>query len=108
MLPQVRQPGAVFMEDLNEAEGAGMVPSRPMGTRSLKKVCKAAAREAETATIMDVLLHTHWNRRKAASILEISYKALLNKIKEYRIEKRYQEFVRKDDKTNDYVDGLSI
>jgi len=94
-------------EALTKAEGTGTVPSRPVGTRSLKKVCKAAARKAETATIMDVLLHTHWNRRKAASILEISYKALLNKIKEYRIEKKYQEFVRKDDTSNDYVDDLS-
>ncbi len=94
-------------EPLTEGKGAGTVPSRPVGTRSLKKVCKAAACEAESATILDVLLHTHWNRRKAASILEISYKALLNKIKEYRIEKKYQEFVRKDDKTNAYVDSLS-
>jgi len=94
-------------EPLPKAEGTGRVPSRPVGTRSLKKICKAAARKAETATIMDVLLHTHWNRRKAATILEISYKALLNKIKEYRIEKKYQEFVRKDNQTNDYVDDLS-
>jgi DNA-binding NtrC family response regulator len=92
---------------LTKAEGADTVASRPVGTRSLKKVCKAAARKAETATIMDVLLHTHWNRRKAASILEISYKALLNKIKEYRIEKKYQEFVRKDRKTDDYADSFS-
>ena len=103
-------PAGGFLNDkepLTKAEGTGTIPSWPVGTRSLKKVCKAAACKAETATIMDVLLHTHWNRRKAATILEISYKALLNKIKEYRIERKYQELVRKDNTNNDYFDDLS-
>jgi len=89
-------------EALTKGEGTGTVPSRPARTRSLKKVCKEAARKAETATIMNVLLHTHWNRRKAATILEISYKALLNKIKEYRIEERYHESLKKEE-SSDYL-----
>jgi len=64
--------------------------SRP----SLKEVCKEAARKAETETILDVLSYTRWNRRKAAALLKISYKALLNKIKEYEIGDRYQELIR--------------
>ena len=53
-----------------------------------------AARKAETDTILDVLSYTRWNRRKTATLLKISYKALLNKIKEYEIEKQYRELNR--------------
>jgi len=54
---------------------------------SLKKIKKRAIREAERQAILNALNHTRWNRRKAAVLLEISYKALLNKIKEYGLEK---------------------
>jgi two-component system response regulator AtoC len=52
-------------------------------TFSLKKrVSDAVARE-EKALISEVLTKTNWNRRKASEILEISYRSLLYKIKEY-------------------------
>jgi hypothetical protein len=60
----------------------------------LKEVTKEAARRAETDIILDVLSYTRWNRRKTAALLKISYKALLNKIKEYEIEDRYRELNR--------------
>lgn len=44
---------------------------------SLKKVGKLAAQEAEKQLILDTLLQTRWNRKKAADLLDISYKALL-------------------------------
>ncbi len=74
--------------------------------RSLKSVCKEAVKKAETDAIADVLFHTNWNRRKAAVLLKVSYKALLNKIKEYDIQEQYEELVRKDD-GNDYDDTFS-
>jgi two-component system response regulator AtoC len=46
----------------------------------LKAVARRAARDAERMAIADVLERTHWNRAKAARILQISYKALLYKI----------------------------
>jgi len=46
---------------------------------------------------MNVLFHMRWNRRKAATCLEISYKALLNKIKEYGIEKQYRDLAKKEE-----------
>jgi two-component system response regulator AtoC len=49
----------------------------------LKEVKRQAIQEAESKVIVDVLRATKWNRMKAAKILEVSYKALLNKIKEY-------------------------
>jgi two-component system response regulator AtoC len=49
---------------------------------TLKEVSKIAQRNAERDIIDRVLRQTRWNRRKAAQILDISYKALLYKIKE--------------------------
>ncbi len=52
------------------------------GGGSLATVAKAAAMKAERAAIEHTLRQVHWNRRKAAQILGVSYKTLLNKIKE--------------------------
>ena len=49
---------------------------------SLASVAKAAALKAERAAIEQTLRQVQWNRRKAAVILGVSYKTLLNKIKE--------------------------
>jgi DNA-binding NtrC family response regulator len=38
--------------------------------------------KAERAAIEQTLRQVHWNRRKASQILGVSYKTLLNKIKE--------------------------
>jgi two-component system response regulator AtoC len=68
--------------------------NRSMSRLPLKEVTREAAKRAETDAILDVLSYTRWNRRKTASLLKISYKALLNKIKEYEIEDRYRQLVR--------------
>ena len=61
----------------------GEVDLNPANNRStLKEVSKIAQRAAERELIQRVLMQTRWNRRKAAQILDISYKALLYKIKE--------------------------
>jgi len=49
---------------------------------SLKDTAKAASREAEKRLILKVLTRTRWNRRRAAQELQISYKALLYKLKQ--------------------------
>jgi DNA-binding NtrC family response regulator len=48
---------------------------------SLLDIGRRAAMEAEREAIERVLNQTRWNRRQAAKILKISYKALLNKLK---------------------------
>ena len=45
-------------------------------------VAKQAALKAERTIIEDTLTQVHWNRRRAAEQLGVSYKTLLNKIKE--------------------------
>ena len=63
----------------------------PVGTNggsvSLKDIARAAAREAERELILRMLTRTRWNRKEAAEILGISYKALLYKIKENGLDK---------------------
>jgi len=49
---------------------------------SLKDAARAASREAEKELILQVLAKTRWNRRRAAQELQISYKALLYKLKQ--------------------------
>ena len=56
-------------------------------TGSLKDIARHAAREAERDLIYRTLQQTRWNRREAAAILGVSYKALLYKIKEAELDK---------------------
>jgi two-component system response regulator AtoC len=49
---------------------------------SLKAVAREASRLAERDLILKALEMTHWNRKRAARQLQISYKALLYKIKQ--------------------------
>ncbi len=62
-------------------------PATPTGSDnhrySLKKRVGAAVAKEEMSLISEVLRKTNWNRRKAAAVLEISYRSLLYKIKEY-------------------------
>ncbi len=52
---------------------------------SLKDRLTKTIESEEKKLIAEVLRKTNWNRRKAATILEISYRSLLYKIKEYRL-----------------------
>jgi transcriptional regulator with PAS, ATPase and Fis domain len=61
---------------------SGVGPS-PSSGYSLKSVGKEAASHAEKELIRNILYQTHWNRKRAAELLQISYKALLYKIKKY-------------------------
>ena len=63
------------------------VAMAPVGSR-LADVAKAAAMKAERTIIEDTLQQVHWNRRRAAAQLGVSYKTLLNKIKECGISRK--------------------
>jgi DNA-binding NtrC family response regulator len=51
----------------------------------LKSLARGAKDEAEAQAITQALEQTNWNRKQAAVILQISYKALLYKIRQYGI-----------------------
>jgi two-component system response regulator AtoC len=74
--------------DLNG--GPGIDPSTKSGaseggTGGLKSLARSAKDEAEAAAITQALEQTNWNRKQAAALLKISYKALLYKIRQYGI-----------------------
>ena len=52
---------------------------------NLKEVGKSAAEVAEKEIIQNILQETHWNRKQAAKLLRVSYKALLYKIQKYHL-----------------------
>jgi two-component system response regulator AtoC len=58
---------------------------------SLKAAARAASRRAERELILKALEQTHWNRKRAARELQISYKSLLYKIKQIDVEVPFSE-----------------
>jgi len=54
---------------------------------SLKEICRNFKIRTEGELMKRALEFTDWNRKKTAKLLNISYKSLLNKIKEYGLEK---------------------
>jgi len=67
--------GAKHSENGHAAAGAG-------APRSLKEASREASRQAEKVMILNQLERTRWNRKKTARDLQISYKALLYKLKQ--------------------------
>jgi two-component system response regulator AtoC len=64
----------------------GPVAAVKPGTVSLKIVARKAAQAAEREAILRALDQTRWNRLQAAKLLNISYRALLYKIKDAGLE----------------------
>jgi len=63
----------------------------PNGTKgldflNLKKVRREATESAEKELMQKTLNETHWNRKEAARLLQVSYKALLYKIQKYNLD----------------------
>jgi DNA-binding NtrC family response regulator len=55
-------------------------------TRTLPEIAARAVQHAEVEAIMRALKITNGNKTKAAQVLGVSYKTLLHKVKEYRLE----------------------
>jgi two-component system response regulator AtoC len=85
--PQAPIPGDPAFED-DEDEDLEQEPAAAASQdgRRLVDVAREAALTAERTVIADTLRQVHWNRRKAAQLLGVSYKTLLNKIKETGLE----------------------
>jgi len=73
----------VVLPQASSENGSSALPTD--GPQSLAEVARQAMLKAERDLIIPTLRRVHWNRRKAAPLLGISYKTLLNKIKEQGI-----------------------
>lgn len=84
---------AAIIELRPKSDGAGAV-SNPGGVETnpaaggLKSLARNAKDEAEAEAIARALGETNWNRKRAAALLKISYKALLYKIRQYGLAER--------------------
>ena len=76
-----------IIEELNplHSSAALALNAENAGNASLKHLVKNLKGNAESAAIAQSLEGTGWNRKVAASDLQISYKALLYKIKQYNL-----------------------
>jgi two-component system response regulator AtoC len=74
------------LEDLESMGGDPGSRSEAPPRFSLKEASRAASHQAERELILQALQRTHWNRKRAARELQISYKALLYKVKQIGME----------------------
>jgi DNA-binding NtrC family response regulator len=85
--PRAPMPGAGRLgHDGGEVRDVTPVSAVGPESRRLADVGRDAALAAERTAIAGALTQVHWNRRKAAQLLGVSYKTLLNKIKQTGLE----------------------
>ncbi len=78
------------LQPRSDGSGAQFEPTpqrtnAPESQGGLKGLARSAKDEAEAEAIAKALDETNWNRKQAAVLLQISYKALLYKIRQYGI-----------------------
>lgn len=84
---------ALILSELEANSASHAAPEEPAagapqdGTPDLKSLVRNLKGEAEREAISRALQQTKWNRKEAARLLNISYKALLYKIQRYRLDR---------------------
>jgi DNA-binding NtrC family response regulator len=98
-----------MIEELRSHLQVPETPAMPFmagDTHDLKDVVRNMKHKAEAQIIVRALQQTNWNRRKAAELLNISYKALINKSRQYGILRpRYSATAAPADTTTHPVEG---
>jgi two-component system response regulator AtoC len=82
----ILQDEQAVIAELDQAKGNPATRDKSTGyveAGGLKKLVRGLKGETESSVIAGVLEETGWNRKAAANDLQISYKALLYKIKQY-------------------------
>ena len=74
-------PEEIIAELNNRMKQTTTVSTVQRDSRSLKEQVKGASQRLESKIIMQTLERHHWNRRRAAESLQISYRSLLYKMK---------------------------
>jgi two-component system response regulator AtoC len=86
---------AVLTEITKEVRGdygSDLVPVLPdSGPINLKEITREATRKIERQVMLSVLERYRWNRKKAAKVLKISYRAMLYKLKEHGLRSPYHD-----------------
>lgn len=92
-------------EELNPLPNTGFLsiyPEDTGGSGNLKSLVRSLKGNAEALAIAQSLEGTGWNRKAAASDLQISYKALLYKIKQYNLTppRKQPEYMGQESRTH--------
>ncbi len=85
--------GVIRAQDLGISESSiidSLAENVPMDG-PLHAVAEAATRIAESRRIRQVMKQTGGNKSRAAEVLQVSYKTLLTKIKDYQLEEKSEE-----------------
>ena len=69
-----------------QAPATGLAPEPPQKEQGLKALVRSLKAEAEMEAIADALEKTNWSRKEAARLLGISYKALLYKMRQFKLD----------------------
>jgi two-component system response regulator AtoC len=87
----------VIMADLTAPAIANYIPELlPDKSIALKKVTRAAVKDLEGRIILNTLQAHRWNRKQAARALNISYRALLYKLKESGLDLKHSGEAARD------------
>ena len=70
------------VREFNALFGDGIAAAMGADGLNLQELARTAAMGAEKEAIQHALERFRWNRRKTAEYLQVSYKTLLNKMKE--------------------------
>ncbi len=81
----------IAMKDFEWSAAPKQSPQLANQATSLKVAARAASVKAERELILQALDRTHWNRKRAARELQISYKSLLYKIKQIGVSEEKHE-----------------
>jgi len=71
----------IAQESIVRQDGTTPANRLAAGTISLKQIAREAIRDKERNYILEALQANQWNRRKTAEALQISYRALIYKIR---------------------------
>jgi DNA-binding NtrC family response regulator len=84
--PELEETTLPQLRSLNAEQGESWTAAAPVSdTGSLKARLRSVKEETERSAIAEALGRTRWNRKAAAQLLRISYRALLYKINEYHL-----------------------
>jgi len=84
--PELEETTLSRLRNLHANQGESWTAAAPVtDTASLKARLRSVKEETERSAIAEALERTRWNRKAAAQLLRISYRALLYKITEYHL-----------------------
>jgi two-component system response regulator AtoC len=91
VIREVEEKTALLSRVTTKAVSRPVKPTPIRSGKSLKSLVHSSTVRTELKALEEALEATHWNRKMAAARLDISYKALLNKVKRYSLSPPHEQ-----------------